>query len=349
MCLTFLFFIFFLSSSPFYVPYPVCMDPTLEDYLKAESLSMNASIEEKLQKLYDQERDFLQMDENTFLKYREEVLLRIQLSLKGRLTDPKKIELPQKHLVKINEGGPHVVVTCVGFGDRRPKNLLKRIEKELKATGFNGYLYYRIGGYPTPRGMELSYWLTPYAFKIFLMEEAKQLGFDLVLWVDARLIPLKNIAPLFEILDKHHGFFNLADTLNEKKVFILAQKALYDLTQKNYFLNKTTSTPVFGLKMHSKQTENLIDEFYKACESGLPFFSCYPEETVLSTLIAKYFPTTPFLGQYSPLIYSHLFYYSHLSSQDQKIAVSAKKKGWFFFGISNEGVACIDKIVIPNF
>ena len=342
--------IFLLTiSSPFFIPYPICKNPTQEDYLRVEAAKETGIIQEKLLKLYEQERKLLKLDQKTFSKYREEVLLRMELSLKGRLTDPKKLELPQANLIKINEGSPRIVVTCVGFGQRRPSNLVKRIEKELTDTGFNGYFYYRIGGYPTPRGEELSLSATPYAFKIFMMEEAKQLGFDHVLWLDARLIPLKDISPLFEILEQKNGFFNLAAPLAEKKVFLCAQKTLFSLTQKNYFDEKAISTPVFGLNMHHKDTENLVDDFYEACRLGTPFLSCYPEETVLSSLIAKHFPRAVFLDKHSPWIYSHLFYYSHGLTQDQKIAVNAKKKGWFFFGISNEGVSDIDQIVVPNF
>ncbi|MBM3194486.1 MAG: hypothetical protein FJZ60_01845 [Chlamydiae bacterium] len=349
--LSMIFFPYFISlvSSPFYIPYPNCKDPSLDDYLKIEALKETEMIQQKLFSLYEEERTYLQMDPKTFSKYREEVLLRMELSLKGRLTDPKKLEFPQTHLIKINQGSSRVVVTCVGFGDRRPSNLLNRIEKELRASGFNGYFYYRIGGYPTPRGVELSLSATPYAFKIFMMEEAKELGFDHVLWLDARLIPLKDISPLFEILEKENGFFNLADTLAEKKVFSSARKTLFDLSKKNYFDQKAISTPVFGLNMHHKVTENLIDDFYEACRLGVPFLSCYPEETVLSTLIAKHFPKAIYLKEHSPWVYSHLFYYSHGPTQDQKIAVNAKKKGWFFFGISNEGVSQIDQIRIPNF
>ncbi|MFZ4772903.1 MAG: hypothetical protein ACOYK9_02800 [Chlamydiia bacterium] len=333
--------------SPFYIDYPPCKSPTQADYLEIDRLKNSQELHSKIEAIYKKEANLLGFSRDEFAVCRNAVITRINMGSRYKLADPTSTHLPEKRLVKINEGGDFLVVSYADFGERRPKRLLERMQLELERSGFNGYFYYLLGGYPTPRGIELNYSSTPYAFKIFIMEEAKKLGFKYVLWLDSRLIPLKNITPLFNMLKQYKGLFNLTVSLEEGRVFKQARESILELTKTDIFKNRTISTPVFGLRMDEQQSCDLIDDFYLGCTIGLPFFSCYPEETLLSALIAKHFPNTPFISDFAPKEARHLFYYSHYKQTDQKIALYAKKMDYYFFGISNEGVMDIFDLLIP--
>ena len=85
-------------------------------------------------------------------------------------------ENPVKSLQKIGGGGDRCIV-CHVSQDKDSFELLRSIPIHLEKTGFNGYFYSSIGGFPNPSGIELQYAGVPYAFKIFTMMEANILGF----------------------------------------------------------------------------------------------------------------------------------------------------------------------------
>lgn len=329
---------FLILTSPFHIDYPFTKEPTLEDLENIDHQLDSCKFQNRLLEIYNLEKTLSGLtNDSLFENFYQAVLHRMRIAQRMRLTDSIKLEKPVKKLFKINQGGKNLVVSCVGFGKRRPKELLSRLKTSLETTGFDGYLYYRVGGFPTPRGEELRFCATPYSFKIFMMEEAKNLGFEHILWVDARLIALKNITPLFSIIQNTGGLFNLTHAVEKNKIFIQAQRAITTLTQTSYQNNRALATPVFGLNMRLDEVKKIIDGFYEACYLGTPFFSCYPEEIVLSALIQKHFPYAVFLNEKFPETWKKLYLYSPNTKMDQKFAVFSKKKSFYFFGISNEG------------
>lgn len=50
----------------------------------------------------------------------------------------------------------------------------------------------------------------PYAFKIYAIEKAREMGYDQVLWLDASVYAVKDIQPVWDWLDKHGVFFEEA-------------------------------------------------------------------------------------------------------------------------------------------
>jgi len=42
----------------------------------------------------------------------------------------------------------------------------------------------------------------PYAFKIYAFEKAKSMGYNIVLWFDCSCYPIKNIDPIFEVIEQ---------------------------------------------------------------------------------------------------------------------------------------------------
>jgi len=77
----------------------------------------------------------------------------------------------------------------------------ERLAKSLKMVGFDGdVLFFDNDNFKCVRHHE-----TPYAFKLFVLEEARRLGYDVALWVDASFWAITPLVELFEKI-KEHGF-----------------------------------------------------------------------------------------------------------------------------------------------
>jgi len=248
-----------------------------DDYLDIQRQLRRIDISPLIKNLY-----FLSSSQ---LSSYQDFLQRCSRGIHQILIDHEQGYYPTEKLEKIGEGGDCCIVSTAPFDGNR-NILLQRIPEHLRAAGFNGYFYYRVGGFPNPTGKEIQYVGVPYSFKIFLMVEAQKLGFNKVLWIDAACYPLRDPAPLFEWIDRVGIYYNYGN--NEvSKFFILPQTrsllselAHADISQKIFSI-------VFGLKMDTPSTQLLIEEYYKCAELGTPFLSCFPEEFVLSAILTK--------------------------------------------------------------
>jgi hypothetical protein len=196
-----------------------------------------------------------------------------------------------KELRKIGEGGPHCVVSCVPLGAY--EGFLASLYDSLVEVGFNGYFYQRQGGFPTPTGTEMRYAGVPYSFKIFLMLEAQKLGFDHVLWVDAACSAVSSPEPLFRALHEKPTVFRwfahdcFEENRCERYMFPRTCELLSQLVARDIRRDRTVVSIVFGLNMASPTALKFIEEYYRMVELGLPFLSCFPEESVFAAILNR--------------------------------------------------------------
>ena len=204
------------------------------------------------------------------------------------MIDPEKGLFPLMELVKIGTGGDRCVVSFASY-NRDYHSLIKKIPSALESSGFNGYFFYRIGGFPNPNGYEIQYAGVPYCFKIFMMQEARNFGFDKLLWIDSSALPLKDPSPLFEIIEKKGGFFNgwQLDSTKPRPIFSEARKSLIDFTDTDVHHATYIQGGIFGLDLSHPQAQQFVSEYYSMVEMGIPFLSCFPEEYVFMALLGK--------------------------------------------------------------
>lgn len=211
---------------------------------------------------------------------------RINRCLKQVLIDPQKGLFPEVELVKINEGGTHCFVVAAPLGPKYPQ-LLKSLIEGLKEIGFNGYLYYRIGGVPNPTGREAKWAGVPYSFKIFMMMEAHNRGFTKLVWLDSALFPFKNPSALFERLE-NEGSFVLHRTHPKSSILPCTLASIENLTHVDLTQAPHVRMWIFGLDTSADWVKSFFFDYTEMVRLGVPFFSCYPEEYVLSALVKKY-------------------------------------------------------------
>lgn len=188
---------------------------------------------------------------------------------------------------KLGNGGEWCIVSSAPYDNIR-NVFLEGLIQQLHKINFNGYVYYRMGGYPNPTGNEIRYAGVPYTIKIFMMMEAKKLGFDKVLWLDSALWPVKNIDLFFHYIEEYGAIFHLYNkSVPSKDIFLETRKKLKQLTGKDPCTSPHVWGAIFGLDFSKKEVKSLIKEYKFLVKIGTPFLSCCPEEAVLTCLLDK--------------------------------------------------------------
>jgi len=308
-----------MQTNPFLISMEDKEEYNNEDYAYAqEKLNEKVvEIENLIDSLYPRDIQF-----NTPLKL---IKSRCTKSVKQKLIDG--LSIPSKKIIKIGDGGDgkNCIVCCTPLSDDRC-NSSQTIEKSLEEIGFNGYFYLFNGGFPNPRGIELKYAGVPYCFKIFMMLEAKKMGFEKVIWIDSACYATKNPQILFDILTSQDAIFRafppgLFENY-DNVVFPQTIELLNQITNKDIRYDINVCTIVFGLNMMSPMINKFIDEYYEMVEIGLPFLSYFPEEVVMAAILNK--PEYKYVFYNHP-VSTHLFIHQIYTNIDM-----AKQLGYFF-------------------
>lgn len=265
------------TANPFRIDFSPKEDISNEDYIYIQQQLKNL----RKSKFLDQ---FLVPEDSNFMKHYH--FCRCTVGIRQTMIRPEAGLFPFQDLVKIGKGGDHCIVSFASY-DRNYDSLIKKIPSALEECGFNGYFWYRIGGFPNPTGKEIQYAGVPYAFKIFMMLEAQKLGFNNVLWIDSSALPLRDPTPLFEHIEKTgaliHGW-NINRQGKQEDIFSAARKFLYDATDVDVYFAHYIPTGVFGLDLSTPQAKQLVNKYYELVETGIGFLSEWPETYVLMAL-----------------------------------------------------------------
>ena len=121
--------------------------------------------------------------------------------------------------------------------------------------------------------------------------EAKKLGFNKVIWIDAACYAVNNPEPLFDLLDENDVVFrsfpsNMFETF-DNTVYPQTIELLNKLTHKDIRNDRKINTIVFGLNLNSEKIQKFIEEYYEMVKIGLPFLSYFPEEVVFGSILNK--------------------------------------------------------------
>ncbi|MGL4348764.1 MAG: hypothetical protein ACRCSV_04845, partial [Chlamydiales bacterium] len=220
---------------------------------------------------------------------------RAKIGMEWTFIDKENKKVPKRKLCKINKGSDCCIVCVSSYCKQYPELMLSNIF-HLKKSGFNGYYLYFLGEYPNPSGEELQYVGVPYAFKIFALLEAKKLGFNKVLWLDASMQPLRNPEPLFDIIEKQGAFFTTATSLfpwwedrdPQRKLLPQTRDRLFELTNIDAAYSKHyVPATIFGFNMDHPLTSVFIDKYYEIVRDGYGFISDAPEEYVYSCILSQ--------------------------------------------------------------
>jgi hypothetical protein len=273
------------KTNPFLIEVDEKEEYTNEDFVLIQKQLREKNLDEFIDKLYPKDREF-------HIPF-ELISHRVKKGIMTTLIDIPSNKLPSKNLYKIGNGGDknNCIVCCSTSLSSERTCMTTNIKESLEKVGFNGYFYLFTGGFPNPTNTELKYAGVPYCFKIFMMLEAKKLGFNKVIWIDAACYAVNNPEPLFDLLDENDVVFRsfpsyMFDSFNDT-VFPKTIELLNKLTNKDIRNDRKINTIVFGLKMNSDKIKKFIEEYYEMVKIGLPFLSYFPEEVVFGSILNK--------------------------------------------------------------
>lgn len=109
----------------------------------------------------------------------------------------------------------------------------------------------------------LSHKESMYGFKPKAMEKAYELGFRTILWLDASMYVIKNLEPIFNIIERKGYFFQDSGWMNNRWT---------TPEVKNYFgtdSGKMISSGVLGLDLNSFEGKEFYERWLKAMEDGM--------------------------------------------------------------------------------
>lgn len=181
---------------------------------------------------------------------------------------------------------------------------LLKIVDELKQSGYQGHILYRIGGYPATAQGGLKFSHIPYSFKVLSFLEAFQLGYKNVLWIDCSVHPTTNLSQIFKRIQKD-GYFFLTNNVNLH--FDYSYHILPDQTIAEWGTNfaelqhiKHIWAGIIGISYNTLKGRSFFDEWYRLTSDTLPAMSLYPEEFLLS--ISSHFNQLPPSGDISQFV-----------------------------------------------
>lgn len=245
--------------------------------------------------------------------------------------------LPIKQLYTIGTGGNNIncIICCTPFTHEHNefKNQAKdsrynaslEIRKSLEEVGYNGALYIFNGGFPNPTGTEMKYAGVPYCFKIFMMLEAKKLGFKNIIWIDSSCYAINNPQRLFDILDEQGTLLSTVSASQNNynaMVFKPTIDLLNSITNTDIHQANYIRTIVFGLNLHLEHIVKIVEEYYDMVKLGWPFFSIFPEEIVLTSIFNK--------PEYKHLLYNQYETFRLQIHENFLDINSAREQGYYF-------------------
>ncbi len=194
------------------------------------------------------------------------------------------------HVVNINTNKTNLDTCIITFSSLNQsynddKYFLTQI-KELKKHNYVGHYLYRIGGWPNMESGCLSHCEIPYFFKFCALKEALDLGYKTIIWVDLRCHVLHNLDSLIKFTKKN-GIsyrYSLYPFNNQ------CPKALIeDFRLSNHELNnfRHIAATILGFNTQNPSIRRLINDLHQTHNKKKSFFSFFPEQLVLSTLLNR--------------------------------------------------------------
>jgi hypothetical protein len=307
-------------ENPFLIDIEDKEEYDFNDYIRIQNLLQEKNLDSFLESLYPEEKMRTSCDE---------MKRRSSKGISQKIVDISNNILPEKQLFKVGNGGngKNCVVSCKPlFIDRY--NTSETILQSLEEVGFNGHFLLLRGGFPNPTGTEMKYAGVPYCFKIFMMMEAKKMGFERVIWIDSVCYAVNNPDRLFEVVGEDDAIFRafppncFAPDTCVNIIYPKTVQLLSKLVDRDIRNDSNVNSIVFGLNLASPKMLQFVNEYYEMVKLGLPFLSGFPEEIVFTSIFNK--PEYNYVFKNRGEMYKLYIHDSYLNKN------AAKNGGYFF-------------------
>ena len=179
------------------------------------------------------------------------------------------------------------IVTYISI-DQKYNCKLQKLISSLWKVGFSGHLIYRIGGWPYTEEGSIEFFDIPYAFKLFSVLEAKKMGYQYCLWLDACFVALKNIDSFFTEI-KDMGVVRWPGEAVTPAQWIQPFTPIaFGVTDENFFQYKAVWAAGLGINFMSEQGNLFLDSWEKLTKNHkLGSLSFTPEQALITIVFGQ--------------------------------------------------------------
>lgn len=158
-------------------------------------------------------------------------------------------------------------VISLGVGRSAYIQCLTRLEQSLRRVGFAGD--FLVWSNELPAGSP-SQFEAPMAFKTFCFYEALKHGYQEVLWIDAPIVALRRIEPIFKLLDDN-GYVTFTNNYDQSVGQWSGDDvlSLYQMSRDEAMLIPETPTSVIGLDLESTIGKEFLARWHAMCLDGV--------------------------------------------------------------------------------
>jgi hypothetical protein len=169
---------------------------------------------------------------------------------------------------KVNDFNNRCVIS-LGLGRKGYVESLKRLEASLRKTHFNGD--FLVWDDVLPEGSPTQF-ESPMAFKTFCFLEAQKLGYNQVLWMDAQIVVLRSIEPIFEMI-KSNNYVTFANNYGQSIGQWSSDEVLklHQISREDAMMIPETPTSVIGLNLSSEVGQEFLIRWHAMSTDGLTF------------------------------------------------------------------------------
>ena len=158
-------------------------------------------------------------------------------------------------------------VISLGIGRKGFTESVKRLEQSLRRVRFDGDFLGWNDEYPAGSPTQFE---APMAFKTFCFHEAKQRGYDEILWIDSPIVALRSLEPIFGMIREHNYVTftnNYGQTLGQWSSDEVL--ALHQISREEAMAIPETPTSVIGLNLGSDLGREFLDRWHQMTTDGL--------------------------------------------------------------------------------
>lgn len=148
------------------------------------------------------------------------------------------------------------------------QNLLQSLQK----FKFNGHFIYQIGGFPNVKKGRLKFADVPFAFKPFLFEQARDLGYKNILWLDVCCLPVKSLNPIFQFIEEKGLCFYSYNSIFHRRKFNEGYPYIIPFIDIDSLSKcEQISSQIIGINVQNAEANHLLDRWISAAERKIPF------------------------------------------------------------------------------